>query len=160
MRIDIMAVMRGVDQFALLWDRRTHLVDEDGQHYEVISLQDLIRSKKTQRDKDWPMIRRLVEADYVTREVPSEKDMEFWQRESRTPAMLIELARSNPKQAKALIPERPLLSAALSESEREIEEGLEQEERREREADRAYWEPLRRELEALRHGGEPSEEEV
>jgi hypothetical protein len=31
---------------------------------------------------------------------------------------------------------------------------------REREADRAYWEPLRHELEALRHGTIPSEEQV
>jgi len=52
-RIDIMSVMPGVDGFELLWDRRTQLVDDDGQQYEVISLRDQIRSKKTQRDKDW-----------------------------------------------------------------------------------------------------------
>jgi len=160
MRVDIMAVMRGVDPFELLWDRRTHLVDYDGQHYDVISVQDLIRSKKTQRDKDWPMIRRLVEADYVVRETPSDTDVEFWLRESRTPAMLISLAESHREKTEALIPARTLLSAACNENERDIEDGLEQEERREREADRAYWAPLRRELEALRHGGEPSEEEL
>lgn len=160
MRVDIMAVMRGVDPFPLLWDRRTHLVGEDGQHYDVISLQDLIRSKKTQGDKDWPMIRRLVEADYVGRETSSEADVEFWLRESRTPAMLISLAQPHPELTEGLIPARPLLSAARTGSERAIEEGLEQEERLEREADRAYWEPLRREMEALRHGAVPSEEKV
>jgi len=160
MRIDIMAVMRGVDRFDLLWERRAHLVGDDGQHYELISLQDLVRSKKTQRDKDWPMIRRLVEADFVAREMPSDTEVEFWLRESRTPAMLISLARSRPDQTEALIPVRPLLSAARKYSEREIEEGLQLEEQRERQTDRAYWEPLRRELEALRHTGDTSEQEV
>lgn len=160
MRIDIMAVLRGVDRFDLLWERRAHLVGDDGQHYELISLQDLVRSKKTQRDKDWPMIRRLVEADFVAREMPSETEVEFWLRESRTPAMLISLARSHPDQTEALIPERPLLSAARNNNEREIEAGLQLEEQQERQTDRAYWEPLRRELEALRHTGDTSEQKV
>ena len=33
---------------------------------EVLSLPDLAASKKTQRDKDWPMLRRLVEVNYLT----------------------------------------------------------------------------------------------
>jgi hypothetical protein len=160
MRVDIMAVMRGVDRFDLLWDRRTHLVDDDGLHHELISLQDLVRSKKTQRDKDWPMIRRLVEADFVARDTPSDTEVEFWLRESRTPAMLISLAQSHPDQTETLIPMRPLLSAARNNNEREIEAGLDLEEQREREADRAYWEPLRRELESLRHAVDTSEHGV
>jgi len=160
MRIDIMAVMRGVDRFELLWERRTHLVGDDGQHYDLISLQDLVRSKKTQRDKDWPMIRRLVEADYVGGETPSDTKMEFWLRESRTPSMLINLAQAQPELTRVLIPARPLLSAACNNDERGIEVGLHQEELQEREADRAYWEPLRRELEDLKHAGNPSEQEV
>ena len=135
-------------------------MDDDGQQYDVIALQDLISSKKTQRDKDWPMIRRLVEADYVVRETPSDAEVEFWLRESRTPAMLISLAQTHPKLTEALIPVRPLLSAAHKGDERAIEEGLDREQRLEREADRAYWKPLRRELEDLRRGGAPSEEEV
>ena len=160
MRIDIMSVMRGVDSFELLWDRRTQLVDDDGQHYDVISLPDLIRSKKTQRDKDWPMIRRLVEADYVARENPSDTDVEFWLRESRTPAMLTSLAQSFQPLTEALTPVRPLLSAARDGDERRVEEELEREEHLEREADRAHWEPLRRELEELRRSGGQTEEEV
>lgn len=31
------------------------------------ALGDLVLAKKTQRDKDWPMIRRLVEQSYFTR---------------------------------------------------------------------------------------------
>jgi hypothetical protein len=160
MRVDIMAVMRGVDPFDLLWERRTHLIGDDGQHYELISLKDLIRSKKTQRDKDWPMIRRLVEADYVARETPSDTEVQFWLQESRTPSMLVSLAQTYPDQTESLVSLRPLLAAAQNSDERGIEAGLEEEEQRERGADRAYWEPLRRELEALRHGGGTAEQEV
>jgi len=31
---------------------------------DVMALPDLVLAKKTQRDKDWPMIRRLVERHY------------------------------------------------------------------------------------------------
>ncbi len=160
MRIDIMSVMRGVDRFDMLWERRTQFADDDGQQYELISLQDLIRSKKTQRDKDWPMIRRLVEADYVAHETTSDADLEFWLRESRTPSMLIDMARSHPEKLESVVRVRPLLAAARNQDEQGIQAGLEQEEHREREVDRVYWAPLRRELETLRHGKEPSEEEV
>lgn len=160
MRVDVMAVMRGVDPFELLWDRRTHFVDDEGNHYDVLSLPDLIRSKKTQRDKDWPMIRRLVEADYVAREEPAASDVAFWLRESRTPAMLIQLAQAYPSETASLTGMRPLLAAASSGDERGIESGLESEARTEREADRLYWDPLRRELQSLRHAGESREEEL
>jgi len=59
MRIDVIAVMRGVDSFEALWERRTTVEVGPGETYEVIGLQDLVRTKKTQRDRDWPMIRRL-----------------------------------------------------------------------------------------------------
>jgi len=57
MRIDVLSKMRGVDNFPELWERRTTVQAEDGE-YEVLSLPDLVRAKKTQRAKDWPMIRR------------------------------------------------------------------------------------------------------
>ena len=44
---------------AELWERRTTLEDADGTVFELLGIEDLIRAKKTQRDKDWPMIRRL-----------------------------------------------------------------------------------------------------
>ena len=62
LRVDVMARMRGVDPFPLLWDRRTTVTDDDGSVYELLAVTDLVRAKKTQRDKDWPMIRRLLEA--------------------------------------------------------------------------------------------------
>ena len=55
MRVDVMTRMRGVDAFPKLWARRTSLVLPDGTRYEVMSLPDLVRAKKTQHDKDWPM---------------------------------------------------------------------------------------------------------
>ncbi len=73
MRVDVMTKMRGVDPFAKLWPQRTTLLAEGGASYELMSLPDLVKAKKTQRDKDWPMIRRLVEADYFKhREQPKQ----------------------------------------------------------------------------------------
>ena len=81
-----MSVMRGVDAFEELWQRRTTLEYDSGDSLEVVSLPDLVAAKKTQRDKDWPMIRRLVEANYVqNRDDPTNEQIRFWLEESRTP---------------------------------------------------------------------------
>src|SRR5215210_5230743 len=69
LRVDIMSKMRGVDPFSNLWARRETLVDEKGNEYELLSLPDLVQAKKTQREKDWPMIRRLMEAHYFENHV-------------------------------------------------------------------------------------------
>ncbi len=61
MPIDVMSVMRGVAPFEELWQRRTTLEVASGLCIELVSLPDLVDTKKTQRDKDWPMLRRLVE---------------------------------------------------------------------------------------------------
>jgi len=58
MRLDVMTRLRGCDNFAELWQRRTTLQDADGSIYEILGIEDLVKAKKTQRDKDWPMIRR------------------------------------------------------------------------------------------------------
>ena len=60
LRIDIMSRLRGVDKFDTLWDRRTTL-EVEGAEIDLLSVGDLVLAKKTQRDKDWPMIRNLVE---------------------------------------------------------------------------------------------------
>ncbi len=36
------------------------LEDADGTIYQLLGIEDLVKAKKTQRDKDWPMIRRLT----------------------------------------------------------------------------------------------------
>ena len=71
-RVDVMSVMRGVAPFAELWQRRTSLDYDAGLRIELLSLPDLVCAKKTQRDKDWPMLRRLVEAHFFgNRENPT-----------------------------------------------------------------------------------------
>jgi len=64
MRVDVMSRLRGVGPFIALWRRRSTVTLPDGFSIDVLSLPDLVRAKKTQRDKDWPMLRRLVEAHY------------------------------------------------------------------------------------------------
>lgn len=64
LRIDVMTHLRGVAPFPQIWARRTTLIFED-EALEVMALPDLVAAKKTQRDKDWPMIRRLVDVNYL-----------------------------------------------------------------------------------------------
>lgn len=151
MRVDVMTKMRGVDTFAKLWPRRSTLLAEDGTSYELMSLPDLVKAKKTQRDKDWPMIRRLVEADYFKhREQPKPQQLRFWFLELRTPELLVELAAAHPQVCRKLIKQRSLLKLVASGEEIDLIEALSEEERLEREADREYWTPLKAELERLR----------
>jgi hypothetical protein len=151
MRLDVMTRMRGVDEFESLWGRRTTLVDAGGVPFELLGLHDLIKAKKTQRDKDWPMIRRLVESHYEAyRGRATEEQVEFWLQESRTPEMMIAIASDHRDLARSFAPRRPLLAEAFAASRTAIEAGLEAEERAEKQADRAYWQPLKRELEQLR----------
>jgi hypothetical protein len=151
LRVDVMSVMRGLDPFPDLWERRTTAIDEEGETFDLLSLPDLVKAKKTQRDKDWPMIRRLLEADYFgAPSTPSENQVCFWLRELRTPPLLVEVARAHSALAGALLTERPLLAFALAPDPSGLTAALAEEERAERERDRVYWEPLRRELEVLR----------
>jgi hypothetical protein len=151
-RIDVMSTMRGADGFASLWRRRTTVRLSDGLTVDLLSLPDLVRVKKTQRDKDWPMIRRLLESDYLaSRRTPSTAQVRFWFMELRTPVLLRELAARFPDIARRLSPRRPLLRSVLRESDERVSDLLRIEEDRERKIDQAYWHPLRRELEAMRH---------
>ena len=152
MRIDIMSKMRGVDSFAKLWRRRTTLELATGLRCDLLSLPDLVLAKKTQRDKDWPMIRRLVEAHYFqNRAKPAKAHVRFWLRELRTPVLLIEVARAHRASCRQLATRRPLLAKALSGETGKVERALRDEEMAERDRDQRYWLPLRKELETLRH---------
>ena len=53
--------------------------------------------------------------------------------------------------AKVATPMRPLLDLARTGNEVDLERSLMAEESLERQTDREYWQPLRRELEAFRH---------
>jgi len=79
------------------------LQSEDGTIYELMSLPDLVQTKKTQRDKDWPMIRRLIEADRVAYPgTPSPEQARLWLQQGRTPELLIDLAHQFPDEAAAM----------------------------------------------------------
>jgi hypothetical protein len=153
MRVDIMSTMRGVDPFEQLWERRVTIEESEGDaRYELLSIPDLVKTKKTQREKDWPMIRRLVEADYVSgRSKPNSEQLRFWLREMRTPEWLIELGRREPNLLRELLQQRPLLTHALKGETEALGDSLETEEKLERDRDRVYWQPLKAELERLRH---------
>jgi hypothetical protein len=151
MRVDIMSKMRGVDAFPELWSRRTGVTTPDGT-FDLISLPDLVRAKKTQRDKDWPMIRRLVDRHYFDlRGAPTLERVRFWLQELRTPELLVEVAQANCAPAESLYEFRPFLASAVEGKLNRVAEGLEDEENDERRADKEYWAPLRQELESLRH---------
>ena len=125
LRIDVMTRMRGVDSFSKLWQRRTTLRAEDGTFYQLMSLPDLVKAKKTQRDKDWPMIRRLVEADYFRhREQPKQQQLRFWFLELRTPELLIELTAAHPELCRKLTKQRSLLKLVVSGEDNDLLEAL------------------------------------
>jgi hypothetical protein len=151
-RVDVMAVLRGCDPFDALWDRREVIDLPEAPGVAVLSLCDLVSAKKTQSDKDWPMVRRLVEIDYERHKANATEDrVRFWLRESRTPAHLLELAAVAPNAVEATLPHRPLLKWARNDAVRMLEQALVAEQELERERDRAYWAPLRAELEGWRH---------
>jgi hypothetical protein len=149
LRIDLMSVLRGVDEFEKLWLRRTTL-EIDDETLDLLSLPDLVLAKKTQRDKDWPMIRRLVEQSYLLeRETSDAGLMAFWLQELRTPELLIRVCMEHPERAARST--RPATVAAFLGDPERVTEALEAEERDERRKDRQHWDPLKRELERLRH---------
>lgn len=153
LRVDIMSCMRGVAPFGELWERRTTITLPDDARasevsVEVMALEDLVVAKKTQRDKDWPMLRRLVDASY-----DSGRDAEalasqstFWLSELRSPEFLREAIERFPDAARKS--PRPAVGVALTGG--DVAAALATEQAREMADDRAYWEPLRRELESLR----------
>jgi hypothetical protein len=152
MLVDIMSKMRGVDAFAKLWRRRTTIELPDGTQCDLLSLPDLVRAKKTQRDKDWPMIRRLVECHYFDHQSRANvSQIRFWLKELRTPELLIETARRYPLICQNMLASRPLLARAAAGDGTELAQALVAEESSEREADRKYWAPLMTALEILRH---------
>ena len=151
MRVDVMARLRGVEAFPVLWERRTVLSDAGNAIYTLLSLPDLVQAKKTQRSKDWPMLQRLVEVhDLRHRAAPVPEQQRFWLRELRTPELLIEAAHAWPQLARSLTVERPLLACAQPNRLLELDELLIAEERDQREKDRRHWQPLKAELEQLR----------
>src|ERR1019366_3565524 len=113
LRVDVMAKMRGVDSFAKLWRRRTVIELPDGTKCDLLSLPDLVQAKKTQRDKDWPMIRRLVEAHYFQ-----------YSARPASPQLILDLAQSHPQLCRQLTPARRLLAHAVAGKPAQLERAL------------------------------------
>ncbi len=149
-RLDVMSTLRGLPEFEILWSRRT-TIDVAGQPIELLALPDLVTAKKTQREKDWPMITRLLEAHWMQTPRPaSDAVIAFWLSELRTPNLLIQAAADSRDTATRLSRQRPLLTAAIARDEPEVRRMLQAEQEAEQAADRAYWQPRKQQLEALR----------
>lgn len=110
-----------------------------------------MNAKKTQRMKDWPIIEGLGAIHYRENAARPRTDwIEFWVMEIRTPELLVELVGRFPHETKALRARRPLLAMAEANDLDALRTALDAEVRAEQTKDRAYWEPLRRELEEFR----------
>ena len=151
MRVDVMAKMRGVPDFPILWERRTVFGDDHGAEYNLLSIPDLVQAKKTQRSKDWPVIELLATIHYRENAVnPCAEWIGFWLHEVRTPELIIDITRTFAAEAQALTIQRPLLALAIAGDIDALRLALDTERQAEQALDRAYWEPLRRELEEFR----------
>ncbi|HET7621358.1 MAG TPA: hypothetical protein VFK39_05585 [Gemmatimonadaceae bacterium] len=157
LRLDVMSVMRGVGEFESCWERRTIYQLDGVGDIDVLGLEDLVAAKKTRRDKDWPVVRRLVDVHYGEFAAePTEARIAFWLRELRTPEALVDCVRRAPEAAARVALEREATAFAIRAASGEapfsaIIVALQVEEDRERAADEEYWRPLQNELEAMRH---------
>ena len=151
LRIDVMTRLRDLPEFQILWERRTVIGDKTGDEFHLMSIPDLVDAKKTQRTKDWPIIELLVAIHYRENAPANRADwIEFWLRQARSPELLGELIQRFPAEARAQAEKRPLLTLAISGQVDALREALDAEVRAEQAKDRAYWAPLKAELEAFR----------
>ena len=142
-----MSVLHGCEPFDKLWSRRHTLSLPGVGRVHLLALADLVQAKKTQRDKDWPMIRRLLDADYYRRPPrPTRERIVFWLREVRTSEILVALCRRYAATARRLAVVRPALRQALRGDRSGVERALQTEQEMARKSDQEYWAPLRAEL--------------
>lgn len=159
MRVDVMAKLRGVEPFDVLWRRRTTIQYEE-HLIDVMGLPDLVQAKKTQREKDWPMIQRLVEAHYFeNRDHPNAEQVVFWLTELRTPSLLVDVAQRFPDKCRRLAPSRELLRWAEDGSEPDVRSALVDEQQHMMAVDRQYWAPLVEKLVELRTSARHAKDE-
>lgn len=150
LRIDVIYKLRGCDEFKELWKRREIILFE-GKVINVINLADLVKSKKTQRDKDWLMLKRLVDNDILLNwNNPAREKIKWWFYECRDSNYLIKLSKRFPSFAKDCSRERKLLKFAIKKDKKSLDRALKIEEDIEHKKDKDYWQPLRKELEILR----------
>ena len=151
LRIDVMTRLRDLPEFSVLWERRTAVADAAGDEFQLLSVPDLVGAKKTQRPRDWPIIELLVSIHFRENGANPRPDwVQFWLREARTPELLAELFQRFPAEAAALAGCRPLLGLAGTGDDEALRAALDAEARAEQAKDRAYWAPLKAEIEAFR----------
>jgi hypothetical protein len=151
LRVDAMTRLRDMPAFAVLWERRTVFADAGGMVFNLLSVPDLVAAKKTQRSKDWPVIELLVTIHYRENGGSPHPDwVEFWLKEARAPELVVELCRRFPAETRALTAARPLLRHAIAGDLDALRPALDAEARAEQDRDRAYWAPLKGELESFR----------
>jgi hypothetical protein len=98
------------------------------------------------------MLQRLLEAHYLQHRAASTLEQRrFWLHELRTPELLVEATQQWPQLAGQIALQRPLLLLAKAGQLDPLREALVAEEQAERQHDREYWQPLKEELERLRH---------
>ena len=113
-----------------------------------MSIEDLVRAKQTQRNKDWPMLARLVERVYFdVRDSPAQEELNFLLRELRNTELLVDAVARFPLAAQEIAPHRPAVQAALSGDVDQVYAALRTEQDEAIRRDRLWWEPLKRELE-------------
>ena len=142
-----MSALHGCEPFERLWSRRRTLRLAGVGRLHVLALADLVQAKKTQRDKDWPMVRRLLEADYHRHASrPTRDQSAFWLREVRTADLLVQLCHRFPRTARRMMSVRTALQPALQGDHAGVKRPLQVEQERYRVLDQRYWAPLRAEL--------------
>jgi primosomal protein N'' len=156
LRVDVIAKLRNCPSFEELWERKMTFKLPGNKIIEIIGLEDLVQSKKTQRDKDWFMLDRLIANDILITKSPTAQKVRWWLSQCRDAGQLIGLATRYKKLAVEVAVERPLVKAALRKDNRMLQQLIQKEETIEREKDKKYWQPLRKELELLRHKKSPA----
>jgi hypothetical protein len=81
---------------------------------------------------------------------PPEEKIRFWLAECRSPELLLQLVKRYPEIASRISTDRVVLHSAMQGKLDDVKKLLREEEDKEREADRQYWLPLKKELEKLR----------
>ena len=151
LRIDILCRHRNLPEFYDLWDRRTEFGDLSEVGCPLLSITDLVESKKTQRPRDWPVIEALVTFHNACQTGSAARQwIDFWLLQGRSAEFLSDLVQRFSSEVPRLAEKRPLLNLAVSGDLPRLREALDAEVRAEQEKDRVYWEPLKREMEEFR----------
>lgn len=151
--IDILGKAPRVSGFLSAW-KDAQLIDWHRLNVPVLDAQRLIATKKTDRERDYPVIQLLGELifEQARRERKNRKTIILWlAKESRNPQHLRNIARWNGGRQALLESKRPAaILAAQNASAIEIQEELNTEKEKLKEENREYWRPLISELRQLR----------